>query len=235
MVAIDAEGRREMLEVIDEKTDRLNRFVKGMVELARIEAGEMRLRRRWGTVEEIVAAAQERAALLTRGHEVEVSLDDGLPAVRVDAHGRRSDLRPPRQYRQIFAEGDAHSRRGDTPFTARRRRHIRTRQCGHDRRDRCGPNGSRSVFEPGRLRSSPAQNQNISFLLTIPSLALGAYCLDVLEGKPKTPLPPAKSRLANVKLGVRSRRIIVRRHGHHLVIAGAWMLLALLIESAYHN
>jgi K+-sensing histidine kinase KdpD len=83
--ALDAEGRREMLEVIDEETDRLNRFVEDLVEMARIEAGEMRLRRRPGSIEEIVSAALERAAPLTRGHEVRVRLDERLPAVRVDA------------------------------------------------------------------------------------------------------------------------------------------------------
>lgn len=83
--ALDAEGRREMLDVIDEETDRLNRFVEGLVEMARIEAGEMHLRRRWGSVEEIVGAALERAAPLTRGHEVLARMDGGLPAVRVDA------------------------------------------------------------------------------------------------------------------------------------------------------
>src|SRR5215212_2889298 len=77
-VALDAEGRREMLEVIDEETDRLNRFIEGMVELARIEAGEMHLRRRWGSMEEIITTAMERAAPLTRAHHVRVSLDDNL-------------------------------------------------------------------------------------------------------------------------------------------------------------
>jgi two-component system sensor histidine kinase KdpD len=81
---LDAEGRREMLEVIDEETDRLNRFIEGLMELARIEAGEMHLRRRWGSIEEIVSAALERAAPLTRNHRIQVRLDDGLPAVRVD-------------------------------------------------------------------------------------------------------------------------------------------------------
>lgn len=83
--SLDAEGRREMLEVIDEETDRLNRFVESLVELARIEAGEMRLRQRWGSIEEIVSAALERAAPLTRGHDVLVDMDEGLPVVRVDA------------------------------------------------------------------------------------------------------------------------------------------------------
>jgi K+-sensing histidine kinase KdpD len=82
---MDAEGRSEMLEVINEETDRLNRFIESMMELARIEAGEMQLRRRWGSVEEIITAAIERAAPLTRGHKVAVSLEKELPAVRVDA------------------------------------------------------------------------------------------------------------------------------------------------------
>lgn len=81
---LDAEGRREMLDVINEETDRLNRFIEGLMELARIEAGEMHLRRRWGSVEEIVTTALERAAPLTRGHRIQVTLDEGLPAVRVD-------------------------------------------------------------------------------------------------------------------------------------------------------
>lgn len=81
---LDAEGRREMLEVIDEETDRLNRFIEGLMELARIEAGEMHLRRRWGSVEEIITTALERAAPLTHGHQIHVRLDNGLPTVRVD-------------------------------------------------------------------------------------------------------------------------------------------------------
>jgi signal transduction histidine kinase len=41
--------------------------------------------RRWGSVEEIVTAALVRAAPLTRGHEVLTRIDEGMPAVRVDA------------------------------------------------------------------------------------------------------------------------------------------------------
>jgi len=84
-VTLNAEGRREMLEVIDEEADRLNRFVESLVELARIEAGQLELRRRWGTIEEIVAAALARAEPLTRVHKVTVSIEKDLPVVRVDA------------------------------------------------------------------------------------------------------------------------------------------------------
>jgi K+-sensing histidine kinase KdpD len=83
-VTLDAEGRHEMLEVINEEADRLNRFVEGLMEMARIEAGEMHLRRRWGSIEEIVTTALERAAPLTREHNIHVTLDRDLPTIRVD-------------------------------------------------------------------------------------------------------------------------------------------------------
>ncbi|MCA1615140.1 MAG: DUF4118 domain-containing protein [Acidobacteria bacterium] len=83
-ITLAAEERREMLEVIDEESDRLNRFVEGLIELARIEAGEMHLRRSWGAVDEIVAAAISRAEPLTRQHQVRVDIRDEMPVVRVD-------------------------------------------------------------------------------------------------------------------------------------------------------
>jgi two-component system sensor histidine kinase KdpD len=83
-VTLDVETRQEMLEVIDEESDRLNRFVEGLVELARIEAGEMHLRRRWGAIDEILTAALNRAEPLTRDHRVVVRIEDEIPAVQVD-------------------------------------------------------------------------------------------------------------------------------------------------------
>jgi K+-sensing histidine kinase KdpD len=82
---LDLEGRQELLEVINEEADRLNKFVESLIELARIEAGEMNLRRRWGVVDEIIAAALKRAEPLTRAHRVEVHIEWELPAVRVDS------------------------------------------------------------------------------------------------------------------------------------------------------
>lgn len=82
--ALDADSRLEMMEVIDEESDRLNHFIGGLIELARIEAGELQLRRRWGAVDEIVSAALLRASPVTREHRIEVSIEKELPVVRVD-------------------------------------------------------------------------------------------------------------------------------------------------------
>jgi K+-sensing histidine kinase KdpD len=83
-VSLDAESRLEMMEVIDEESDRLNRFIGGLIELARIEAGEVHLRRQWGAVEEIISAALARASTLTREHKILVNVERELPVVRVD-------------------------------------------------------------------------------------------------------------------------------------------------------
>lgn len=82
--ALNDEGRREMLDVINEECDRLNRFIEALVELARIEAGELRLGRRWGTIEEMIEAALARARKITDQYEVTVDIGKDLPVVLVD-------------------------------------------------------------------------------------------------------------------------------------------------------
>ena len=82
---LDAEGKKEFLEIINEETDRLHHFTEGMIELARLEANALQLRRNWSSVEEIVAAALERAQELLKQHRTSVEIEAELPAIRVDA------------------------------------------------------------------------------------------------------------------------------------------------------
>src|SRR5436190_4672887 len=82
---LDAEEQQAMLKVITHGADRLDRFVEGIVDLARIEAGDTRLYRNWGAVEDIIDAALAQAEPLTRQHQIRVSVEDELPVVRVDA------------------------------------------------------------------------------------------------------------------------------------------------------
>jgi len=83
-LALDAESKMEMMEVIDEESDRLSRFINGLIELARIEAGELQLRRHWGAVDEIISAALLRAKPLTSQHHLELDIEKELPGVQVD-------------------------------------------------------------------------------------------------------------------------------------------------------
>jgi two-component system sensor histidine kinase KdpD len=83
-VVLDAESRLDMMEVIDQESDRLNRFIGDLIELARIEAGELQLRPRWGAVDEIISTALTRAEPLTAQHKIQLEIEKDLPLVRVD-------------------------------------------------------------------------------------------------------------------------------------------------------
>jgi K+-sensing histidine kinase KdpD len=83
-VRLDADARLEMMEVIDEECDRLNRFIGGLIDLARIDAGEMKLRRHWVAMDEVISAALLRAEPLTRRHNIHVFIENELPVVRAD-------------------------------------------------------------------------------------------------------------------------------------------------------
>jgi two-component system sensor histidine kinase KdpD len=82
---LSLEEQQTMLRVITHGADRLDRFVEGIVDLARIETGDMKLYRNWGAVEDIIDAALAQAEPLTRRHRIRVSVEDELPVVRVDA------------------------------------------------------------------------------------------------------------------------------------------------------
>lgn len=77
--------QQAMLRVITQEVDRLDHFVEGIIDLARIEAGQLSLLRNWGDVDEIIEAALTRAEQLTKQHEIEVEIEKELPVVRVDA------------------------------------------------------------------------------------------------------------------------------------------------------
>src|SRR5205823_2626968 len=82
---LNADEQQALLQVITHGADRLDRFVEGIVDLARIDAGEMKLYRNWGAVEDIIDAALAQAEPLTRKHKITVLVADELPVVRVDA------------------------------------------------------------------------------------------------------------------------------------------------------
>jgi two-component system sensor histidine kinase KdpD len=81
---LPSEGRRELLLVIDEESDRLNRFIEGLSSADRRDVAQVPTLRR-ERLDGIVRAAVTRAENLTRDHRVAVQLDDDLPFLSVDA------------------------------------------------------------------------------------------------------------------------------------------------------
>ena len=81
---LSSEGRRELLQVIDEESDRLNRFIEGLSTPDRAEPTQP-IHLRAINVDDVVRSGLHRAETVTRDHHVVVALDDGLPAVSIDA------------------------------------------------------------------------------------------------------------------------------------------------------
>ena len=84
-IELSSEGRAEFLDIINEETDRLNGFIEGMVQLARIEAGPAGTPTAQSSVEEIITIALERAENVIAKHHLTLNLERSLPRIRVDA------------------------------------------------------------------------------------------------------------------------------------------------------
>lgn len=84
-ITLEPAGREELLEIIDEETDRLNNFVESMVEVARLEAGEFHLRKTSTDVEEIISHATQRTESFAANHKISVYLAEDLPKVTADS------------------------------------------------------------------------------------------------------------------------------------------------------
>jgi K+-sensing histidine kinase KdpD len=76
----DPESQRPLLNIIVQQSDRLNHFIEGMLELAKVESGTMDARRTQTPVEDIVSAALVRAEDVVTNHLVSVECQDRLLA-----------------------------------------------------------------------------------------------------------------------------------------------------------
>ena len=75
---------REFHLIISEEVDRLTRLVQNLLEMARIEAGELRLEKEWCSVSEIFSNVLDRCSIAIRNHQVRDAHDETLPLVKLD-------------------------------------------------------------------------------------------------------------------------------------------------------
>lgn len=77
--------RDELLSVLDEETERLNRMVTDLLDLSRVEAGALHPQTDWCDLRDVVTSALSDARSRRGDHPVELRLPDDLPLVRADA------------------------------------------------------------------------------------------------------------------------------------------------------
>jgi len=83
-VDLDRSQRTELLNVINEESDRLNRLVGEATEVAQLDAHKIELRVRPYQIREAVETALEESKPALLHHPVEVTIPDGLPPVPMD-------------------------------------------------------------------------------------------------------------------------------------------------------
>ncbi len=82
--SLDPKTRRELLVSILDESDHLNRLVANLLDMTRLEAGALELRKEWQSVEEIVGAALGRMSRQLQDHPVVTHLQGEMPFVPMD-------------------------------------------------------------------------------------------------------------------------------------------------------
>lgn len=83
--ALDSGTRQELARGIYDEAKRLERLVKNLLEMMRLEAGAVQLKKEWHPFDEIVGATLSRLEERLPGHSVETHFSPDLPLVHLDA------------------------------------------------------------------------------------------------------------------------------------------------------
>lgn len=75
---------RDLMKVVDEEADRLNSLVSDAIELARIGAGPVRLRRELSRVDELISSTIVQLHRLSEGRVLDVKIAPNLAALEID-------------------------------------------------------------------------------------------------------------------------------------------------------
>jgi two-component system sensor histidine kinase KdpD len=83
-LALDAATRARLAASIEAKAREMSELISNVLDLMRFEAGEVRLRRDWQGIDDLVGAALGRMSETLVNHPVDLTLPNELPAVFVD-------------------------------------------------------------------------------------------------------------------------------------------------------
>jgi len=81
----DETALREFHLIISEEVTRLTRLIENLLAMARIEAGELSLSKKWESLSEVFHNVLERCNVAIRQHQVSIDCHESLPAVLIDS------------------------------------------------------------------------------------------------------------------------------------------------------
>lgn len=81
---LDAATRTDLAQTILEEAERLNRLIRNLLDMTRLESGAVKVRKEWQPLEEVVGAALGRADARLSNRDVQVRLPADLPLAPFD-------------------------------------------------------------------------------------------------------------------------------------------------------
>lgn len=83
--ALPEESRSELLQTIAEEAEHLNRIIRNVLDMTRLESGKIELRKEWQSLEEITGVVLNRIADRLGGRPLQTRIPEDLPLVPFDA------------------------------------------------------------------------------------------------------------------------------------------------------
>ncbi len=81
---MDAASKRDLARSIYEESGRLDRLLRNLLEMMRLEAGAVQLKKEWYSLEEVIGSALGRLQNRMRGHVIQTNIPSDLPLINVD-------------------------------------------------------------------------------------------------------------------------------------------------------
>lgn len=82
---LEAEGRQELIQTIQDEAERLNRFVQNLLDMTKLGSGALKPRVDWVDLGDVVSAAVKRTERLARRHSIRVDISPNMPLLCLDA------------------------------------------------------------------------------------------------------------------------------------------------------
>jgi two-component system sensor histidine kinase KdpD len=82
---LEAEGRQDLIQTIQDEAERLNRFVQNLLDMTKMGSGSLKPRADWVDLSDVVSAAVKRTERLARLHTIRIEIAPGMPLLCLDA------------------------------------------------------------------------------------------------------------------------------------------------------
>lgn len=83
-IALDIDQRQELLQTIYEEAEHLNQIIRNVLDMTRLEAGAIKVKKVWLPIEEIIGAVLSRLDERLMGRQVRTILPEDLPLISFD-------------------------------------------------------------------------------------------------------------------------------------------------------